>query len=144
MKRLLSISFIGLLLGLSSCKKHHDLPTVPPPQWTVDQTGQYPTSMTVVVQVPEDLQPYVQESDQIGAFVGDECRGIGTLVVSGSVSAFFILVHGTTSEESMVSFQYYSSWKKHLYATPAFLKFTPDGVYGSADGPRILNLEPAK
>jgi|GEM_PF-1340100 hypothetical protein len=144
MKRILSISFLGLLIGLCSCKKNHDLPTVSPPHWTVDQTGQYPTSMTVVVQLPEDLRPYIQENDQIGAFVGEECRGIGTQVVSGSVSAFFILVHGTTSEQSMLSFQYYSSSKKHLYATPAFLKFTPDGSYGSADGPRTLDLDPAK
>ena len=133
-----------LLIGTGSCKKHHVVPKVAPPHWTMDQTGKYSSSMTVVVQIPPNIRPYVQKTDQIGAFIHDECRGVGTLVEAGTVSAFFILIHGTASEQSKISFQYYSSWKSYLYETSAFLDFTADGTYGTADVPQILNLVPVR
>lgn len=133
-----------LLIGMTGCKKHHTLPRVPSPTWTVDNTGKYPVSMTAVVQVPEDLRTYLQESDKIGAFVGDECRGTGTWIHTGNVSAFFILIHGTSSEQSKIRFKYYFSWKSNLYETAPFLDFTVDGNFGSVDAPQILDLKPRK
>lgn len=132
------------LLGLGSCKKHETLPKTPPPVWTTDASGKYFASMTAVVQVSEKLRPYVKPSDQIGAFIDGECRGTGTLVESGGVSAFFILIHGTASEQKKISFQYYSSWKSHLYSTPPFLPFTVDGTYGTVDVPGVLSLDPVR
>lgn len=133
-----------LLAFVAGCKKHHTLPKVPSPAWTVDNIDQYPVSMTAVVQVPENLRPYIQKTDKIAAFVGDECRGTGTWIKAGSVSAFFILIHGTASEQSKISFKYYFSWKSNMYETDALLDFTVDGSYGSVDAPEILDLKPAK
>lgn len=133
-----------LLMGTLGCKKHHTLPRVPSPVWTVDNSGKYPVSMTAVVQVPEDLRTYLQETDKIGAFVGDECRGTGTWIHTGNVSAFFILIHGTSSEKSKIRFKYYFSWKSNLYETAPFLDFTVDGNFGSVDAPQILDLKPRK
>jgi hypothetical protein len=133
-----------LFLSMAACKKHHTLPKIPAPVWTVDDSGKYPATMTAVVQIPENLQTYMQPADKIGAFVGDECRGTGTLVKAGDVSVFFILIHGTASEQSKISFRYYRSSKSYLYATTPFLDFTQDGNYGTADGPKILDLSPVK
>lgn len=133
------------VLSLAGCKKHHDtLPKTPPPVWTIDTSGKYSASMTAVVQVSENLRPYIQQSDQIAAFIDGECRGTGTLIESAGVSAFFILIHGTASEQKKISFQYYASWKSHLYSTPAFLAFTVDGTYGSVDVPGVLSLDPVR
>lgn len=137
---------IGMLLfiGMAGCKKHDTLPKIPAPVWTVDNTGKYPESMTAVVQVPDKLKPYITKTDQIGAFVGEECRGTGTWVHNGAISAFFILIHGTAAEQSKISFKYYTSWKSNLYQTDAFLDFSVDGNYGTADGPQVLDLKAVK
>ena len=140
MKKYLVIFLLAVALtGLGSCTKHHHaLPTFPVPTWSVDTTGKYSATMTAVVLVPPDLQPYVLRADQLAAFVGEECRGTATLVRSGSVEAFFVLIHGDPSEDVKLSFKYYSDWKATMYTTTAFLKFTVDGSYGSADGPQVL------
>lgn len=131
-----------VLFAMTGCKKHHTLPKVPSPDWSVADAGKYPVSMTAVVQVPPDLQAYVRETDKIGAFAGDECRGTGVWVHTGSVSAFFILIHGAPSDESKISFKYFFSRKSNMYETAPFLDFTVDGDYGSVDAPRILEMKP--
>lgn len=139
---LVGIFFFPILTG---CKKDkHTLPKVPPPNWTIQQAEQYSGSMTVVVQVPDNLLQYIQEEDELGAFINGECRGLGTLVQAGEISAFFILIHGTTSENGNIAFKYYSSSQSHLYFTDAFLPFKIDGAYGTVDVPMVLDLQPAK
>lgn len=138
------IGCVILLACAMSCKKSHRLPKVPSPNWTVEDMGKYPASMTAVVQVPESLQKHIQNDDKIAAFIGEECRGTGALVTTGSVSAFFILIHGTSSEQSKISFKYYTAGRSNMYETAATLDFTVDGNYGTADVPEILDLKPVK
>ena len=145
MKKYVTIMLCLILINSEmSCKKHHSIPQVPAPEWEVDNTGKYPVSMTAVVQVPENIRPYIQQGDKIGAFVGEECRGVGQLVRTGSVSAFFLLIHGTASEQSKISFKYWNSWKSYLYSSTAFLDFMVDGNYGTADAPEVLQLNPVR
>lgn len=137
---------IGLmLLGImgTGCKKHHTQPVVPPPSWSVDTSGKYPATMTAVLEPPQNMEPYVTGSDKMGAFIGNECRGTGQIITVNNEKMFFIMIHGTASEQSVISFQYYRSWDQHLYKTSPFLNFTVDGNYGTADVPEILNLVPA-
>lgn len=140
---LILIILIGLS-GVGGCKKHHTQPKVPAPTWTVDETGKYPASMTAVLQVPNDLKPYTQTADKMGAFVGDECRGLGQLVQVGDQKVFFLLIHGTTSEQSQLSFRYWSAWRSAMYETDPVVGFEADGNFGTADGPEVLDLRPAK
>ncbi len=136
---------LGLFFCLFGCKKKdHPLPKVPAPSWAVTQMAQYTVTMTVVVQVPEPLLPHIRKADELAAFIGGECRGTGTLVQQGEVSAFFILIHGTAAEKGMIQFKYYSALKSHLYSTEAFLRFTADGNYGTADVPMVLDLVPVR
>lgn len=144
MKNYIIISAAIMLVVAVGCKKHHTLPRVPSPNWAVEDIGQYPVSMTAVVQVPASLQSHLRDGDKMAAFVGDECRGIGTWVHSGGVSAFFILIHGTPAEQARISFKYYYSWKSNMYETEPFLDFVVDGGYGSVDAPQILDLRPEK
>jgi hypothetical protein len=128
---------------LAGCKKHHTAPEVPPPSWSVDTSGQYPATMTAVVAPPQDMDPYVTASDEMGAFVGTDCRGIGRMITINHENMFFIMIHGKASEQSMISFQYYRSWDKHLYKTGPILNFAADGNFGTADAPEILYLVPS-
>jgi hypothetical protein len=141
------IALLLVLIGYSSCKKQEGMeekPPLPALIWTVDSTGKYPLSMTAVVKLPPDIINMVSETDKIGAFIGDECRGLGTLVRTGTTSVFFIMIHGDAAEQSKISFKYNSSKNPSYYTTYPFLNFTVDGNYGTVDDPKVLEMELVK
>src|SRR5688500_7492146 len=101
MKRYISIiAFLVIGIGFSSSKKQEGTEEKvhpPAPTWTVDSTGKYPLSMTAILQLPPGLKTNVSETDKIGAFLGDECRGLGTFIKTATTSVFFIMIHGTAA-----------------------------------------------
>lgn len=150
MKKYFSIIAMSFLVVIgSSCKKDHNnqqppeevFTKFPAPTWKEDQTGKYPLSMTAVVAIPEKLRPSMQPGDIMGAFVKEECRGIGTMVkINGALSVFYILIHGTASEQSKIKFSYYSKGSSYMYTTPEILDYSVDSNYGTPDAPQVLNL----
>jgi len=148
MKKYISvIALLLLLVGFSSCKKQggtEEKAPPPAPDWTVDSTGKYPLSMTAVVQLPPGIIANISETDKIGAFLGNECRGLGSFIRTGPTSVFFIMIHGTDAEQSKISFKYHSSQNSNLYSTTSFLNFTVDGNYGTIVAPKVLDLEQVK
>lgn len=146
-KNISVVTMLLILIGFSSCGKHDDnpgLPRVPAPNWELDTTGKYPLTMTAVVKMPVGIAADISETDMIGAFCGDECRGLGSLIETGTTSVFFVLIHGTGTEQPRISFRYYSSHNSYLYSTNAFLYFKIDGNYGTINGPEVLDVKPLK
>ncbi len=146
--RLFKNEYSGIILSLllviaAGCKKDTTQPTVSPPSWSVNTSGKYPLTMTAVLEPPPNLELYVASSDKLGAFVGNECRGIGEVVIANNKKVFFVMIRGTASEQSMISFKYYQSLNSHLFKTNAVLNFTVDSNYGTVDDPVELNLVPA-
>lgn len=148
MKRFISIMILLLMLiGTDSCSKQDNsqsLSNVTAPNWEIDTTGKYPLSMTAVVKLPVSIAADISESDQIGAFCGDECRGLGSLIKTGTASVFFIMIHGTGLELVPISFRYYSSKNSRLYDTAPFLNFEIDGNYGTVDNPGVPDMKQVK
>lgn len=127
-------------INTSSCKKSNSQPTVSPPSWSVDTSGKYPATMTAVLEAPPNMEASVADADKLGAFVGNECRGLGEIVTVNNKKIFFVMIRGTAAEQSMISFQYYQSLNSHLFKTNALLNFTVDGNYGTVDNPEVLDL----
>jgi hypothetical protein len=124
---------------LSSCSKDK---TVLAPDWKEDATGKYPVSMTAVVQLPHHLVNNRHPEDKVAAFINNECRGIGVQVnIPDSVPVFYIMIHGTSSEQQKVAFKYYSARNSYLFTTSYFLDFAPDDNYGTIDKPAMLDLK---
>ena len=149
MKKYFSIiAILSLVVVNQSCKKDHDqqppqeiFTKFPEPTWQEDQTGKYPLSMTAVVTIPEKLRPSMQQGDFMGAFINNECRGLGTLIkIDGALSVFYILIHGTASEQSKIKFSYYSKSTYYLYSTPEILDYNVDSNFGTPDAPQMLEL----
>ena len=46
------------------------------PTWTVPDMHIYPASMTAIIRMSDYIQPSISSADLLGAFVGEECRGI--------------------------------------------------------------------
>lgn len=112
------------------------------PVWQKDVTGKYPYSMTAVVKLSDSLQSAVNpsENDKIGAFINGECRGTGIAVATGSSFLYYLLIEGTASEKSTVTFKYYNSLAHSTYSTIPLIKFSVDSSFGSPDKPVILPM----
>lgn len=145
MKKIIpSIIIILLCVSGINCKKEDSQAQFSPPAWQVDDVGKYAASMTAVVKLPDELNEKLGKDDQLGAFVDDDCRGTGELISVGGSPVYFVMIHGTTSEEISVMFKYYCTKDAHMYVSENSLKFTIDGNYGTADNPVVLRLKAMK
>ncbi|HSU52078.1 MAG TPA: hypothetical protein VLJ41_15835 [Segetibacter sp.] len=148
MKTFLWVISVILSVVTLGCSKNSDivpedvLTKFPPPAWKTDETGKYPFSMTAVVTIPSKLSANMDDGDKLAAFVNDECRGEGVAVKVNSTNVFFVLIHGLADEHGQVIFKYYSAKSSYLYKTGPVLNFLVDDVYGTAQNPKILDLNP--
>ncbi len=138
-----------ILTGLNSCGKQ-EVPIQPnkefaSPNWKKDETGRYPFSMTAVVQINDSLNLIRSPNDELGAFINGECRGIGVVVSAGVKSMYNIIIQGTSTENSYITFKYYNSSSLNMYITATnFLPFKVDDGFGSPDAPQVLLLQVIK
>jgi len=146
MKRITSALYIFLIASTLGCsKKSDDLPEqaatkFPVPTWKEDDTGKYPATMTAVFALPVTLADGSTENDKLAAFVDDECRGVGTIVEVNSQKLFFVLIQGLPEETKNINIRYYSNKTSYMYESKSALTFLADGVFGTAENPKILEL----
>lgn len=143
---------IFLLMGTTACKKSEEVTGTnkeeqtkfPPPKWKADEGGKYPATMTAVVALPLTLQGNMTVDDELAAFINGECRGEGVVVKVGTVNLYFILIRGLAEEQKPVVFKYYNAKSSYLYQTEPVVNFLIDDVYGTAENPKLLALNPVK
>ena len=144
------IAGLLLLLTTAGCKKETEkkpeevVKTFPPPNWKGDETGRYPATMTAVVILPASLEAARGQGDQLAAFIGDECRGVGDVVKVETKELYFVMIRGLADEQSKITFKYYQAKTGYLYQTSTDLTFLVDAVYGTAGNPKVLALSPVK
>ncbi|QEH42985.1 hypothetical protein [Chitinophaga sp. XS-30] len=143
MKTFITTGLILLLIGAGSCRKDKKSgpKTTPAPTWAADTTGKYASSMTAVMRLPDDLQPFANPSDKYAAFMKEECRATGTIVSSGGTTLVYFLIQGSAAEQDKISFRYYSTRRAWLFATGGMLDFVADGNHGTVDQPVVLQLK---
>lgn len=142
-KILLIIATFWLCISLSNCKKETAI-KISAPGWHTGSLEKYPATMTAVVQLPDNLKNGLHSNDEMGVFINEECRGTGELIKLDSTSAFFVMIHGTNSENGKIVFKYYSFNHSNIYSSKDTLNFVVDENYGTADNPKSLQLEVVK
>jgi hypothetical protein len=147
MKKLTRVLCVFLLVATFGCSKNGTTTSTevaatkfPVPAWKEDNTGKYPATMTSVVTLPPTLSSNVFENDHLAAFVNGECRGVGVLEKVNNLNVFFVMIQGLPDESSKVKFKYYSSKTSYMYETHAPITFLIDGIYGTAQNPKTLEL----
>lgn len=140
--RLVLVPFLFTGLFLSCGKKEH--PKIPSPSWKADHLEEYPVTMTAVVRIPPGLFNSRRATDELAAFINNECRGVGQRIQMDTSAAYFVLIHGKSDEKGKIQFKYYSASNSYLYQTDPFLNFIIDGNYGTADQPEVLKLKLVK
>lgn len=100
--------------------------------WTIE-SGKYPSVMPVTSHVVKAGGIMADDGEfEIGAFCGDECRGIGVCVEGWTM----ISVFGNPGDE--ITFRVFSTDSHNEYALPQTLKFTEAPV-GSLKSPIVFN-----
>ena len=146
MKTLLSAIYIFLIAAALGCSKNsEDVPEevatkFSVPTWKEDDTGKYPATMTAVFALPLTLAKSFSEDDKLAAFVNDECRGVGTIVEVNNTKLFFVLIQGLPEESNTIAIRYYSNKTSYMYESRSALNFLADGVFGTAENPKMLEL----
>lgn len=108
------------------------------PGWkSVEYSGDFAYSMTVVYQLPSDMKANATSNDLFAAFVGDECRAVGK-----SINGVFLLtVIGTGNESEPVVFRYWNANTQYMYESLDKIQFTPDLIYGVVDEPKTFKCK---
>lgn len=104
--------------------------------WTVDG-HKYPDNMTMIAQVVGNGNVAPVGAYTIGAFVGDECRGISQYVDD----RLFITIHGQASD-GKVSFKAYENVTGNELAVQEAVSYREDNV-GTYTKPKLLNVADA-
>jgi Big-like domain-containing protein/cadherin-like protein len=87
----------------------------------------YTNSTVLYSQVTIDNEP-AGENDLVGAFVNDECRGIGEIVLEGDISFSSFLIQGESIET--VNFKVYSASAEAVYDIIYSTQTNPGGDLG--------------
>lgn len=138
----LKLGFYVLLLFLTlatACKKE------PPvrkeaPDWSVRAVGDNPYTMTAVITLPVLHGAAPGAGDQMAAFMGEECRGVGILKIVGGLPLYFILIHGAADENTVLYFFYYNAAQGVIYKSRNPMGFEANGSFGTVDSPEMLKL----
>ncbi len=111
--------------------------------WTFDY-NQYQYQMTVwfVLQNDEVTLPVTDFNNyEVAAFVGDECRGVGTVVTGGGNTVCQIIVRSNVTTGEKITFKCYDKTameEKNLYGNA--VQFSSDGIVGMPSSPYVLDL----
>lgn len=100
--------------------------------WSVDK-HRYPNLMPVIAQVCYSNGDVVDSTYYVGAFVGEECRGVGKY----SDGIIYLSVYGDESVD--LTFKAWNVETESVYDFAETLKFTPD-VVGTYSSPYRLML----
>ena len=109
------------------------------PAWKAPDMYVYPASMTAVVRMSDYIHPDITEDDLFGAFIGGECRGLGSAVQNADGETLFLIqVKAAQSETRKVEFRFFSAKKQELFVTGEVVGFEADETLGSVDAPCSL------
>ncbi len=105
-----------------------------PGPWNYDANG-YPDNTTVIGRLFVDGAPTVEGAYTVGAFCGDECRGVGKYV--GDI--LFMTIHGTLSTDQQVTFKAWENATGNEYVISETIMFQGQQE-GSYQNPMALHV----
>lgn len=100
------------------------------PVWLPVNHGSTPATLFAVVTINNIP---AQINDLVAAFVGDECRGIGTINLIERSIARTTLDVNLASEGELVTFKIYAFAEDTIYLVPEVMPMDPGTTYGESD-----------
>jgi len=106
------------------------------PTWTVNP-AEFQNSMNVVAELQFEGDVSADEEDLLGAFVGDELRGVASPTELGGSNVFFVTIYSNSTDED-IRFEAYHASADEVVDLDQELPFESDGVEGSIGSPYLL------
>lgn len=131
MKNLKYILILNLLIFTLSIK-------ATPPDWSVNQAN-YSYNMTVTGVVNIDFEEITTSNNIIGAFVGEECRGVATTFYHSTVDryVYYLMIYANTTNE-VLTFKFYDAQNDEIIDITSTLNFQVNGIIGNAETPFVF------
>jgi hypothetical protein len=133
MKNKIKSIAIGIMLFMSNIYANCQSP-----DWTVNADS-YQHSMTIVGSVSINNVPSADVNDQLGVFVGAECRGVAHVVQNAGNGKYlvFLIIYSNTESEKL-DFKLYDASTETIYTPESNLTFLSNSNYGTADDPFVI------
>ena len=107
------------------------------PGWSINPASyQYNGSITAVVY----LGPALVTSGTLGAFFGEECRGVVGGTPDGGRAIFYLMCYSDTIVAETLHFKYYDPLGNRVYDINETVSFTPNLVLGSYSNPNPFHI----
>jgi len=106
------------------------------PTWSVDAASfEFSMTITGIVALEGDING--GENDLIGAFVGDECRGVAVAVFDADYNQyqFFLTVFSNSYQSEEVTIKYYRQTEDKEYTEFEKIAFKEGQIFGSSSAP---------
>ncbi|MCF7918324.1 MAG: tandem-95 repeat protein [Candidatus Cloacimonetes bacterium] len=108
-----------------------------PPDWNVIAPA-YEFNANVIAAVQVNYVPENGAGNVLGAFFGDECRGVATPIMVNGNAVFFMTVYANQSGE-VLSFRYYQAENDLILDIDETIIFQSNEVYGAVLDPLLLH-----
>ncbi len=153
---------IVALTGLSACHHHGsnepDSPddkkdTIQPtdtfpkhdrPTWTVSDTTDLESTMTVTGSLPTALRTTADTSDLVAVFSENTCWGVTSVQFIDAVPYFFLYINrprsATHTSSVSLTMRYYSAKTRYIFVQQDVFEFVVDGYLGTIESPFTPNL----
>lgn len=116
--------------------KQHDRPL-----WTVADTTDLESTMTVTGVLPTSLATQADTADLVAAFCNDVCWGTTAIQWVGKQPYFFLFInrpHSVNSEQQVdLTLRYYSTRTRYIYVAPSAFTFSIDAQLGTIASPVV-------
>ena len=108
------------------------------PDWEDPDPSIYENWAVILVQLEDELKPYVSEDDMLAVFVGNELRGLSQPAIfigdnEDEISAFFLIkAYGneTDAKAINVTIRYYNSRLKQIFTRSSQFQLKAGAVFG--------------
>jgi len=112
------------------------------PAWFIDPHA-YQNNMTVTAVLRIDGKESIDENDIVGAFVGDECRGVARPIYVEGIRRYeaFLMVHSNAVGGEKVNLRAFDADGGVIYDVTETLTFEADKVQGTVGAPLVLTAQ---
>ena len=113
------------------------------PDWSFDPTA-FPHSMTVTAALQIDGSVLEESSTRLGAFVGDELRGVAQLRYVEPLEHYlaFLMVYSHEKDGEEIQFRIFDRADGTIHACAKAIDFKADARLGTPKKPLIFNAQP--
>jgi hypothetical protein len=109
-----------------------------PPSWTVEPANfQYNANVTAIFLLDDVVNE--DTANVLGAFVGNEVRGVARIMFSGGGWRYFLTVYSNSLSGDTMKFQMYVASLDSILTIKEKIRFLSDSLYGDPITPRQLH-----